>query len=968
VDDVYKEEGMAYQNPLIALNEAGTSVWLDYIRRKLIQSGELQRLIDEDGLRGLTSNPTIFEKSISGSTDYNEQIRALVEQGREPLEIFQIIATDDIRAACDVLRPLYDRLNRYDGYVSIEVSPGAANDTEATLAEARQLWSLVNRPNVMIKVPGTEAGLPAIEQLISEGININITLLFDVENYAQVAECYIRGLEKRLASGQPIDHVASVASFFVSRVDTAVDKQLEAKIAEAQNENEKERLRALLGKAAIANAKIAYERFQQIFRGPRWQKLADAGAMLQRPLWASTSTKNPAYRDVMYVEQLIGPHTVNTMPQATMNAFKDHGIVRQTVTEDVEGAHRTLTELAAVGIDLDAITRQLQIDGVRLFADSFNALIDAIEAERNVILMGMRRTEAESLGTYQDTIDQELKRLTDMQFVRRLWEKDGSLWSDDPDEQREIKNALGWLNIVEPMREQLDDLEHFASQVRQEGYTRAVLLGMGGSSLGPDVLTHTFGSQTGYPQLEVLDTTNPDAISALTQRIDPTRTLFIISSKSGTTTETLSFYRYFWKVVQDAGVTPPGRNFIAITDPGTPLEEEAKRHGFRRIFPGMPDIGGRYSVLSYFGLVPAAIMGLDVRTLLDRAETMVHATQSCVAPHENPGVRLGTIMGVLARAGRDKLTLVLSPKISTFGWWVEQLIAESTGKAGTGILPVEGERLGTPDVYSNDRLFVYLRLRDEEAAESPATEGSAAESVLDTHIHALEHAGHPTVVLELSDLYDLGGEFFLWEIATATAGSLLHINAFNQPNVQESKDNTKRLLTEYEQMGRLAVPEPVLTANGINVAGPLESAHDLAGYLHAFLDSTVKAGSYVALMAYIEPSAAHSELLDTIRLAIRDRYKVATTVGYGPRFLHSTGQLHKGGPAKGVFLQFVTQPRTDLAIPGERYSFGTLITAQALGDFQALQKHGRPVVRLDLGSDVEQGLQAVVSALAGARV
>src|SRR5579872_1966574 len=339
-------------NPLIELDEAGTSVWLDYIRRKLVASGELQRLVDEDGLRGMTSNPTIFEKAIAGSTDYDVQIKDLVGQGKKPLEIFQTIATDDIRDACDILRPIYDRLNRKDGYVSIEVSPAAASDTERTLKEARELWAMVDRPNVMIKVPGTAEGLPAIEQLISEGINVNITLLFSVDNYVEVTERFIRGLERRQTAGNPVDHVASVASFFVSRVDSSVDKQLQAKIDAAGSDSEREKLKGLLGKAAIANAKIAYERFQQIFSGERWQKLADAGAMVQRPLWASTSTKNPEYRDVIYVEELVGPDTVNTMPQATMTAFKDHGRVAPTLTADLAAAHQVIADLASAGIDI----------------------------------------------------------------------------------------------------------------------------------------------------------------------------------------------------------------------------------------------------------------------------------------------------------------------------------------------------------------------------------------------------------------------------------------------------------------------------------------------------------------------------------------------------------------------------------------------------------------------------------------
>ena len=952
---------MAEQSRLITLDEAGTSVWLDYIRRKLVQSGELQRMVDEDGLRGMTSNPTIFGKAIAGSTDYDVQVRDLVEQGKEPLEIFQIISTDDIREACDVLRPIYDRLHRYDGYVSIEVSPGAANDTAQSLDEARHLWKLVDRPNVMIKIPGTQAGLPAIEQLISEGINVNITLLFNVDNYGEVADRYIRGLERRIEAGQPVDYIASVASFFVSRVDTAVDKLLQEKIDAATDETDKRRLEGLLGKAAVANAKIAYERFREIFTTDRWTKLGNAGAMVQRPLWASTSSKNPAYRDVLYVEELIGPDTVNTMPQSTMNAFKDHGVISPTLTQNLDGAHRVWEELGTEGIDLQKVTQDLQVDGVRLFAESFDELIECIDSERTAIMMRLQRGESETLGEYEAPVEKKLEELREQEIVRRLWEKDGSLWTDDKTEQEGIQNALGWLNIVEQMQEQVGDLEGFAEEIRAEGMTHAVVLGMGGSSLCPDVLAHTFGHREGYPQLEILDSTYPDAVRDLTQRIDPARTLFIVSSKSGTTAEPLAFYHYFEQVAKDAGLAEPGKHFIAITDPGTPLEADARKQGFRRIFAGAPDIGGRYSALSNFGMVPAAVAGIDIRQLLSRAETMVHATQPCVNPAENPGVRLGTILGVLAKAGRDKLTFAVAPELSTFGWWLEQLIAESTGKSGTGIVPVEGEPLGEPSAYGDDRQFVCIKMRhtgDDRA-------GDATETDLDRRVRALEQAGHPVVVLELTDVYDIGGEFFLWEIATATAGAILRINAFNQPNVQESKDNTNRLLADFERQGKLAEPAPILESDGVAVSGPPLEAGTVSDYLSKFLREHVRSGSYVAFMAYIEPTAGHDDLLKRIRVAERDRERVATTVGYGPRFLHSTGQLHKGGPSEGVFIQFVARPESDVPIPGKPFGFATLVAAQALGDYQALQKHDRPVIRVDLGTDVERGLQAIASALAG---
>ncbi len=602
---------------------------------------------------------------------------------------------------------------------------------------------------------------------------------------------------------------------------------------------------------------------------------------------------------------------------------------------------------------------------MKSFTESFDALIQCIDDERTAITLGMQRSESESLGKYQASVEKELQKLTEEQFLQKLWGKDGSAWSEDEKEQQSIKEALGWLTIVEPMLEHVDDLERFAEEVSGEDIEQVVVLGMGGSSLCPDVLAHTFPQKEGYPRLEILDTTHPDAVRALADHIDPAKTLFIVSSKSGTTAEPLAFYHFFWDLTERSGVDNPGKHFVAITDPGTKLETEARNQGFRKVFPGAPDIGGRYSALSNFGMVPAALMGIDVRELLSRAETMVHATQPCVTPNENPGVRLGTILGVLAREGHDKLTFAVAPEIRTFGWWLEQLIAESTGKSGTGILPVEGETLGDPEVYGDDRLFVSIRMRGDG---SSGGQSNSEQLVIDQKISALQNAGQPVVVLDLTDIYDLGGEFFLWEVATATAGAILRINAFNQPNVQESKDNTNRLLADFQRSGRLDEPQTVVESGDVAVSGPAGPSQDVQAYLDAFLSENVRPGSYVATMAYVEPSAAHATALERIRLAIRDRYHVATTLGFGPRFLHSTGQFHKGGPDEGVFLQIIDQPEATVAIEGEPFTFNTLIAAQSLGDYEALQKHGRPVVRLNLGREVERGLQEIETALAGASV
>jgi transaldolase/glucose-6-phosphate isomerase len=954
-----REEGRtkAPRNPLRELREYGQSVWLDYIRRHLITSGELQRFVAADGLSGVTSNPSIFEKALVGSSDYNDFLAgAAKQQGQDAMSLYEDFAVADVQQAADVLRQVYDQTQRRDGYVSLEVSPYLAHDTQGTLRDARRLWNKVGRENVMIKVPATPEGIPAVRQLISEGINVNVTLLFARESYEAVAEAYLAGLEAAAAQGGDLARTASVASFFVSRIDTAVDALLAARLAGAPAA-EKGRLRGLLGKTAIASAKLAYRAFREIHRGKRWRALAEKGAQVQRLLWASTSTKVPSYRDVLYVEELIGPETVNTMPPATMDAFRDHGRPRPSLEEDLEGAFTALDTLAQVGISLKEVTDKLLDDGVRLFADAFDRLLSAVEEKRRGALgSAMDRMTWRLSEPLMPLVSETLEEWRVRGKVRRLWARDASLWTGGDEAV-----WLDWLSIAEDQRAQADCFRAIAAETQAGGFAHAVLLGMGGSSLCPEVLATTFGPQAGFPQLLVLDSTDPVQIRALEAKIDPAKTLFIVSSKSGSTLEPRIFKDYFYDRVQrTVGPEEAGRRFIAITDPGSQLERDAEADGFRRVCHGLPGIGGRYSALSNFGMVPAAIMGLDVPQLLDRAEVMVHACASCVPPAENPGVVLGAILGTLARKGRDKVSLVASPPLASLGAWLEQLLAESTGKGGKGLIPVDGERLGPPDVYGADRLFVYLRT------------DRAADPAQDSAVETLEKAGQPVVRIAIADPGDLGQEFFRWEIATAVAGSLLGINAFNQPDVEASKVATRKLTAAYEAAGALPAETPILEENGVRLFTDEKNAAALAaaagndrtlrGYVKAHVDR-LGPGDYFALLAYVERNRRHCDLLQAIRHTIRDSKRVATCLGFGPRFLHSTGQAYKGGPNTGVFLQITCADAQDLPVPGHNYSFAVVKAAQARGDFQVLIERGRRALRVHLGPDVSSGLATLHDAI-----
>ena len=761
--------------------------WYDNIRRGLIKSGELASLIDL-GVSGVTSNPTIFEKAIAGSTDYDETLLELAKDNKSTQELFEAFAIEDIRAAADLLRPIYDRTGGDDGYASLEVSPALAHDTEGTIAEAQRLFAALNRPNVLVKVPATPEGILAIRSLIGRGININVTLIFSRDAYRQVAEAYIGGLEDLAESGGDVGRVASVASFFVSRLDSAIDALLEESIRSG-NSN----LEDLLGKAAIANAKLAYRDFKAIFGNATFTALKGKGARAQRPLWASTGTKNPAYSDVLYLDSLIGPDTVNTVPPATLTAFIDHGRAANTLEQGAEEAQRAIQALAGAGINIDRVTDKLLAEGLKGFVESFEKLMVNIEDKKARLLAREHEHPGVSLGDYLPDVESALADLQRRQVISRVWNGDHTVWKPDP---TEITNRLGWLTVTDFMCEQAPVMEAFANEVRDAGFRHVVLLGMGGSSLWPEVLRQTFGSAPGYPELIVLDSTVPAWVQSVSEAINPAHALFLVSSKSGSTTEPNMFYAFYRDLVEKAvGKDGAGQHFIAVTDPGTSLEKMAREQGFRRAFLNPSDIGGRYSVLSYFGLVPAVLIGLDVLKLLDRADCMREGTASCVPVHENPGAWLGAVMGVLAQQGRDKLTLVTSPSISSFGLWVEQLIAESTGKEGLGIVPVAGEPLGSPNHYGDDRLFVYLRLDGDDNVES------------DEAIQAIESSGQPVVRLDLRDKYDLGAEFFRWELATAVAGAVLSINPFDQPNVQAAKDMTDSVLGHFERSGKLPATE-----------------------------------------------------------------------------------------------------------------------------------------------------------------
>jgi len=940
-------------NPLKQLEKCGQSPWLDYLKRSLIQKGELRNLIERDGLKGVTSNPSIFEKAIDEGDEYADALkRFLAGVDHSISEIYEHLAIADIQSAADELRSVYDKTQGRDGYVSLECSPYLANDTKATVAEAIRLWAAVKRPNLMVKVPATSAGIPAIRELTGRGLNINITLLFSVSVYEQVVEAYISGLEDLARAGRDIARIGSVASFFVSRIGTAIGKRLDKL-------DDKRQADYFRGKVAIASGKLAYVRYKKLFSSPRWRRLAATGAKTQRLLWASTSTKNPSFNDTMYVEALVGRDTVDTMPPATMDAFRDHGrAIPDLVEQDIEGARAVLAGLEQHGISLKEITEELVTQGVQQFADAFDKLFATIARRRRVLREGERARFAIGLGSLElkAAFDEEMEIWRKGGHIRRLWAGDKTLWTAADEDK-----WAGWLHIVEQELADVDRLQSFGEAVKNRGFHYVVLLGMGGSSLGPEVLGEIFGHQSGWPRFHMLDSTDPAQIRTIERAVDLGKTLFIVSSKSGSTLEPNIFMEYFFqRVAAVRGENKAGAHFVAVTDPGSSLQRRAHELSFAHVFHGVGSIGGRYSVLSKFGLVPAAAIGIDVKRLLETAQPIERDCGADVPPAENSGVQLGIAMGVAAtRFGRDKVMVIASPGIADLGVWLEQLLAESTGKHGRGLIPVAGEPLTTPNRYGSDRFFAYIELDgDSDPSQRQAME-------------ALERAGHPVARITVKDAWHIGQEFFRWEIATAVAGAVIGINPFDQPDVEASKDKTRALTTEYEKSHRLPAESPMFRENGLALYADPRNAADLgrhntlSGYLKshfARVNAGAKAGDYVALLAYIERDQSHTQALTAMRTQIRDKTRAGTCLGFGPRFQHSTGQAYKGGPNSGVFLQITCDDPVDIGVPGHSYSFGVVKAAQASGDLDVLVERGRRALRLHL-KDVNAGLAELARAI-----
>ncbi len=915
------------------LYNLGQSIWYDNIERSMLDDGSIARMIESRQIYGITSNPSIFEKAISSGSAYDSAIQTMASSGLDKEQIYTRLVIEDIQKACDLFKLLYESSGGNAGYVSLEVSPLLAHDAAATISDARSLWAQVNRKNLMVKVPATREGLKAIRTLTSEGININATLLFSIERYQEVMLAYIEGLEDRLAKGEEIRQIRSVGSFFVSRIDSNVDQALDDLEKETNNNS-----RHLRGKVAIANAKLAYQAWKKVTNTERFQALQEFGAIMQYPLWASTGIKDPTYPDTLYIDSLEAEGTVNTVPPKTLKAFLDHGSVDLQIETDLEGAKATLANLQSLGIDLNQVTSYLEEDGVLKFKQAYLSLLETIEAKRQLTLKG--------LCHLVEPIKQAIRIAAEDVLVSRLFEHDPTLWTEDRAQFDEIRNRLGWLDLPSSQLDMISGLESFRNLCLQAGFTDVFVLGMGGSSLAPEVFSLTFAKEVPTGQglrLQIIDTTNPDEIAWRESSVDLHKTVFIVASKSGSTSETNAAFHYFWQRLVDLHIEHPGDHFIAITDPGTSLETLAQNHKFICTFKAPESVGGRYSAFTTFGLVPAALMGIDLSKMLGRA---IEAQLACcrdVPYSQNPGLVLGLSLAEACKAGQNKLIFTSDETCKPFGPWLEQLLAESSGKEGKGLLPVVSEPMLSPKVYTKDRIFIDMRV-DNKSEE---------------RLMALSEAGHPVIRLRLADTYDLAKQFYIWEYATAIFCAGIGVNPFDQPNVQESKANTKAVIKAYEETGNLNEGNPIWENEQAGIYGKLAAdlapASDLAQAVRISL-GTLQEGGFIAINAYLERTPEIESQLAILREKLVSYYHCPVTLGFGPRFQHSTGQLHKGGFPGGHFLVLTKDPKNDLQIPEEGMSFGILQRAQALGDMESLERNDRKVIRVHLKNAVPDSL------------
>ena len=910
--------------------------WLNYLRRSFIDSGEMGQMI-VDGICGLTVNLSVLAQAVTCSADYDRALELLIAEG-VPFDVLpRALLTDDIQRAATILNPVYERSQRLNGYISLPIDPALAHDTVGTVATVRHLLADINYPNVMVEIPATPGGIAAIKELTRDGVCTNATLIFTLETYEAVAQAYLEGLAEYMDSHSVWRRwPTAVATIAIGPLDGLVDSWLmEQRLTDRQ------------GEAGVALARLVYESHRSLLGGSQWQKLSKKGGLPQRPLWADLVPRNFQLPDDYYLNAMAAPGTVSSLEPVLWNTIRDSSRSLQTQVQGSQEARTHLQTLTRLGLDLAATERQLQAEGLARLGQAFKMVRQSVRQKREQLEDDWRRMTWH-LGEGETAVTQQLTQLCNNRIMCRIWNHDHTVWQTSPDQ---IGRQLGWLHLMPVMRDHIKRLQTMTQTLVKEGYTHALLLGMGGSGLAPQLFAYTFTQaalppRPGLPpppqlHLDVLVNADPVTILNQAKRIDPARTLFVVVSKSGRTVETMAAFNYFYNRVQTAvGTAEAGRHFVAVTDPDSPLVALASDLYFRDTFYNPLHIPGRYAALTFTGLIPAALAGVNLETLLDRAQGMACNGQSCNCPLEgdNVAAQLGTALGTLAQAGRDKLTFITNPVLAGFADWVEQLLAESLGKDGCGIVPVVGEPLGEPAVYGRDRAFVHLRLDGDDSQ--------------DTAVQNLIDAGFPVIILHWRDLQDVGGQFFLWQMATAVAAHHLSVNPFSQPQFDAYKSEIQRIVTDAQENGEIFVPDDDLTT------GTWAALQKFLAQAHP--------GDYVAVQAFTPRTSTIDHALQSLRAAVRDQTGLATIVGYGPRCLHTTGQMLLSDRGNGLVIQLLANVVLDVLIPdkvGEKaagLTFGTLKELQALTMSHLLRHDRRRVLRCHLGADAAIGLQSLV--------
>ena len=904
-------------DPIQSVHSLGQSLWLDIIRRDSLDSGELADRVAAGELRGATSNLTILESAILSSDSYSVDLRRLAQAGWTAEKIFNQLAVDDIRAAADAFLPLFEQTNGGDGFVSIDVNPEFADDTNRTIEEAKRLWDAVNRPNAMIKIPATLAGLPAIESSIRAGINVNATLIFSLGRYIEVMEAYMIGLEGRLEAGGSLDYVTSVASFFVSPIDIALDEQLREVFQRCEAEGE--RASSLLGKVAIANSKLAYAQFVATFQGERFQKLATRGARVQRPLWASTSMKNPEYPDTYYVDNLIGPDTVNALSEASLKAFKDHGTPELTLPENISTARSQLQALDDLGISLDAAAEQLEVQGVSESAISYRSILGTIEEKAGAFQKEIAALEPKMRETLAEV------ELDDV--GKRLWQQDVTLWVERDREKARVRRWLGWLS--EPARASTEtaELTRFAEAL-DPAITTFVLIGSGGGTITAEMLARILAPPNGI-DLHTISTANPDDIRTIKRKIAPEATFYLLvdsSSGDGIEEHLLST---FWEQALRKLEEQTGDHFVVITKDGSKLHHWAVEKGIQKIIEADKQDDFWLSPFNWTSLLPAAQAGADIQSFVQGGVGMTRACGPLVDVAQNPGLFLSSVLAAAFRSGRDKVTLFADPPLEPILKWIEGLLAAGRGKEESGFIPIWDEPPGSGIVYGDDRLFVYLR----------------SSGALDRRLAGWIRADIPVLVLETSTNPEAIGEMLVqWQIGAAIAQHLLSVNPTDLDARHRTRAELQHILHRLERKGALPQADPLWQGDGVQLRAASRDLQFTGSGLSEVVDFILSESQEVGglgLRLYTPISITLQGKVKRLRHTLRDQlglFSLASPAG--------CDLCSDRGLKDMVYLILMVKPRKDEAIPGKNYTFGQLFEGQALSDLAAMKGYGSPVLYL----------------------